>query len=292
MNLLKTINEVIRKETHDIETRKEQKKCAEINKRANINACGQLQIRTISASGNVGTQVNEPMTQQRPKNLIADLGVKYLPELASNFVYPILNGNESQWVGENEDGTENDVTFNSISLQPKRLVSYVEYSKDVILNPSTSVADAIQEDLINSIYDKVQYTMFNDIVDSAATISISGADDVIEFEYSASTKDINNGVYLVSPLAAKRLKKIKNGDTPIYQNGTLNGYKVIETSSLEDNIIIFGDFNKLLLAQWGTLDVTIDDVTKANKGIIRLIINSFWNWGKIDNNAFAFGSVE
>lgn len=292
MNLLKTINEVIKKESHDIETRNEIKKCETINRKANINALGQIQFRTISASGNVGTSVNVPMTQQRPKNLIEELNIKYLKELGSNFVYPLINGNISQWVNELEDATINDVEFESLSLQPNRLVSYVEYSKDVVLNPSTDIANAIQEDLINSVFDKVQETMFNDIIDSANTISISGTDDIIDFEYSGSSNNISNGVYLISPLAAKKLKKMLNGNSPIYQNGMINGYKVIETPSLKDSNVIFGDFSKLLLAQWGSFDITIDDVTKANKGIIKLIINTYWNWGMIDNKAFIFGSVE
>ena len=69
------------------------------------------EVRTISASGNVGTSVNVPMTQQRPKNLIEELNIKYLKELGSNFVYPLINGNISQWVNELEDATINDVEF-------------------------------------------------------------------------------------------------------------------------------------------------------------------------------------
>lgn len=292
MNILQSINQIIKKEPFNYETKNELKQCAQANKRAQINSIGQLQIRAISASGNAQTSVNKPMTQQRPKNLIEDLGIKYMGELSSNFVYPIIDGNASQWATEFEEASVNTTEFKSIALQPKRNVTYVEYSKDVILNPSTDVANAIQEDLLNAVFEKVQGTMFNDIVDTANTISISGCDDIIDFEYSASTQNISNSVYLVSPNAARALKKMKNGDTPIYLNGMINGCKVYETPSLTGNTIILGDFTKLLLAQWGSFDIVVDDVTMANKGIVRLIINSYWNWDKIDNNAFIFGKTE
>lgn len=290
MNLIKTINQVIKKE--NISTNKEIKEAQELNKRANIVSIGQIQMRTIKASGNTETSVNRPEAAQRPKNLIKDLGIKYIDGLSANFVYPIINNNNSEWVGETEEISANDTEFDSISLQPKRLASYVEYSKDVILNPSVEVGESIQEDLINSVYDKVQTTMFNDIYDSASTITVSGYSDIVNLEYIAATKNISNGVYLVSPLAAKSLKLMKNGDSPIISNGMINGYRVIESPSLSGESIIFGDFTKLLLGQWGALDITLDSVTKAPKGIVRLTINSYWNWGIIDDNAFVFGTTD
>lgn len=290
MNLLKTINEVVRKEDHDTATKREMQKAQDLNKRANIVNIGQIQFRAITSSGNVGTQVAQPLGQQRAANLIEELGVKYLDGLSANFVYPIMDGNTSYWVDETEQVTESNTSFNAISLQPKRLSTYVEYSRDIILNPSTNVAEAIQNDVINSIYEKVQDTLLNDVYDSANTTSISAYSDVVDFEYAA--KNINNPIYVVSPLAAKKLKTMKNGDTPIFQNGMIDGISVYITPSLSGERIILGDFSRLLLAQWGSLDVTIDDVTKAKNGIIRLIVNSYWNYGKIDDNAFVYGTTE
>lgn len=291
MNILKTINAIINNEQLSTEAKQEIAKSNEINKRANIVSIGQIQTRMISAEGNAEKQVNQPMTKQRPKNLIEELGIKYLTELSANFTYPILDGTESKWVTENENIEESDTELKSISLIPKRLGTYIDYSNDLVLNPNTNVCDAIQEDLINSIFEKVQNTMLNDIYDADNAQDITSYNDIVDLEYNASTKNINNGVYIVSPNAARALKKMKNGDTPIYNNGMINGYRVIETASLQDYAIIFGDFTKLLLAQWGTLDITLDNVTKANKGIIRLIANSYWNWGVIDANAFVFAKT-
>lgn len=291
MNILKTINAIINNEQLSKEAKQEIAKSNEINKRANIVSIGQIQTRMISAEGNAEKQVNQPMTKQRPKNLIEELGIKYLTELSANFTYPILDGTESKWVAENENIEESDTELKSISLKPKRLGTYIDYSNDLVLNPNTNVSEAIQEDLISSIFEKVQNTMLNDIYDADNAQDITSYNDIVDLEYNASTKNINNGVYIVSPNAARVLKKMKNGDTPIYNNGMINGYRVIETASLQGHAIIFGDFTKLLLAQWGTLDITTDNVTKANKGIIRLIANSYWNWGVIDTNAFLYAKT-
>ena len=292
MNLINTINTLINKREFDTKTKQEIKQANEINKRANIVSIGQIQMRAISANGNAPTKVMQPMAQQRAKNLIEELGIKYLTELSANFSYPILDGTQSKWVEEMEEITESEATFNCLNLTPKRLGTYVEYSRDLVLNPSTNVAESIQEDLINSIYDKVQNTMFNDIFNSyTQPLQINTYNDIVDFEFNASQNKISNGVYIVSPNAAKALKLMKNGDTPIYTNGMINGNRVIETPSLEGNAVIFGDFSKMLLAQWGTIDITYDDVTKASKGIIRLIANSYWNWGAIDSNAFVVAEM-
>ena len=262
--------------------------------RAQIVPTGQIQIRsTITAnSHNVGTEIARPMPQQRPANLIEELGVKFIDGLSSNFNYPKINGTQSQWVSQNEEGSVSNTTFDSVKLSPRRLLTYVEYSNEVVLNPNADVAGAIEEDLINSIWEKVQGTMFNDVFDVTNATTIADFDDIVAFELAASQQKINNAIYLVSPTAASKLKKMKNGDTPIYQNGMINGYMVKETPSLEGEKIIFGDFSKLLLGQFGAMDVLCDDVTAQNRGVIRLIANNYFDWGLIDDNAFAFASTE
>ena len=260
--------------------------------RAQITPIGQIQTRaTITASGNVGTQAARPAGQQRAANLIDELGVKYIGGLSSNFTYPRIDNNTSEWVNENEQGTLTGATFEGLSLTPRRLLSYVEYSNEVVLNPNTDVAGAIEEDLVNSIWETVQTTMFNDIYTDATPTTLANYNDIVAFELAASQKKINGGVYVVSPIAASKLKKMMNGNTPVMVNGYMNGFRVIETPSLSGEKIIFADFTKLLLGQWGALDITVDNVTKSPQGIVKLIINSYWDWGLIDPNGFAFATT-
>ena len=294
MNLLEKIQEVVSK-TQSREFQKENQLAKQAFTRAQITPIGQIQTRGIITAVNhlVGKQVARPQTEQRPQNLVEDLGVKYLNGLTANFSYPCINGNTSEWVQENEQGNASNGTFSSLHLTPRRLLSYVEYSNEVVLNPNTDIAGAIEEDLINSIWEKVQTTMFNDIFDDSNATTIADVDDIIAFELAASEQKINNGIYIVSPVAASKLKKILNGTMPVYFNGMINGYKVIETPSLTDEKIIFADWSKLLLGQYGEgLDITVDNVTKQHLATIKLIINSYWDWGMIDTNAFTFATTE
>lgn len=271
---------------------REQEKVKELFTRGGVVPMGQIYHRsTITANNYAGTQVARPEGQQRAKNLIEELGVKYLQELTANFEYPRIDNNTSEWVNENEEGNVNNTTFESVSLRPRRLFTYLEYSNELVLNPNTDISGAIEEDVINSIMDKVQTTMFNEIYDATNAETITSVNDIVSFELSASNKKINNGIYLISPIAASRLKTMLNGTMPIYNNGMINGYKAIETPSLEGDKIIFGDFTKLLLGQWGAMDVLCDNITAQNRGVIKLICNNYFNWGIIDPNAFVFAKT-
>ena len=294
MNLLEKIQAVANKK-ESREFQKENEKAREAFKRAQITPIGQIQTRGIITATNdiVGKQVGRPQTEQRPQNLIEELGIKFLSGLTSNFSYPCINGNTSEWVDETEEGNASNATFSSLQLRPKRLLSFVEYSNEVVLNPNTDVAGAIEEDLINSIWEKVQDTMFNDIFNDDSAMTLSNYNDIVSFELAASQQKISNGVYIVSPIAASKLKTMLNGSMPVYFNGMINGHRVIETPSLEGEKVIFGDWSKLMLGQWGEgLDITVDNVTKQHLAIIKLIINSWWNWGMIDANGFVFATTE
>ena len=260
-----------------------------------INAVGQIQTRSITqsisaaADAVTGWKRYGVQHEQRAWPLIEELGIKLISDCQVRVVYPLINGNNSQWVEEGES-IECTTTFDGARLSPKRLVSVVDYSNEVVLSTNAGFEEEIESDLIESIFDVVQGTMFNDIYEAESATTLSNFDDIVAFELAASQQKISNGVYLVSPTAASKLKKMKNGQMPVMINGMINGYRVIETPSLEGEKIIFGDFTKLLLCQFGVgLDITYDNITKIP--IIELVINSYWDWDKMDENAFVYGTT-
>ena len=273
----------------------------EIFHRANIVPVGQVQVEgrsIIKASDRgVGKDVYRPLTEQRPLNLVQLLGIKYIDGLSANFQYPLIDGNNGAWVGECEAPENLDnVTFSSVTLSPRRLLHYVELGKEVILNPYTDLQSAVEQDIIESVWAKVQGTLFKELWDSnnesesGTVYNLEDFEDIIAFELAG--KDINFPVYLVSPAAAAKLKGMNSTVFPVMYNRQINGFPVIETPYLDGEKIIFGDFSRLLLGQFGGFDITVDNVTKANVGVIRLICNTYWDWGMLDKNSFLFASTE
>lgn len=267
-------------------------------KRANIVPTGQIQYRsTIVAADKVGTQVHRPENEQRAKNLISELGIKYLENLSANLDYPVVGGNTSQWVAETEIGNVENTAYESITLSPRRMLSYVELGKEIILNPYTDVQGSVEDDILESVYSLVQETMFNEIYDNFAegednTIySLSDYDDIISLELQGSLNKINNPVYLVSPTAASKLKAMNTTIFPVVVDGKINGFPMIETPFLEDEKVIFGDFSKLILGNFGGLDITVNNFTKIHQGIISLVLNSYWDFKVLDPAGFLFATT-
>lgn len=96
-------------------------------------------------------------------------------------------------------------------------------------------------------------------------------------EYQATTKDMANLTYLVSPKAAKALKMLSNGSVPVYQNGMINGIKVLESNNVQEGYMCLLDATKLVVGDWGMCDITFDKVTHISEGYIVLTINTFKN---------------
>lgn len=289
-SIIKSVRQFINQKTFNTE-----KDVTEAYKRAKVTPLGQFQLRSSILTGDYpGKSVERPLPEQRPGFLVNELGIKFLTKLNANLGYPIIDGNITQWADEVEDpGDFNNTVYGSVLLRPKRAITQVQYANQLILNPNTDIEGSVEEDLVNSVWELVQRSMFNDIytTDTEEITSIEDYSDIVDLELKASRQNIQTPVYLVSPAAAAKLKVMLNSVFPVWVNGQINGHKVIETNLLDGERIIFGDFTRLLLGQFGGWDITVDNITQSHNGITKIIINSFWSWGLIDPKSLVFGST-
>ena len=102
-------------------------------------------------------------------------------------------------------------------------------------------------------------------------------------------------VYVMSNKAKAALRgmiKGTNGTGMVYENGTVDGTKALSTSHMgSDKTYIYGDFSNLAICSWGNVDVTVDTVTQAIGGKVRIVVNAFFDAKKLRNNAFAVGTI-
>ena len=257
-----------------------------------------LNMRTYSPTGvhtgsyGVDNKVPRPEQEARPDTLTAKLGIRLLPDLSADITYPLIDGNASQWLEECEAGSIENTTFTSIKLSPRRLFSYCELANDIVLNPDTDLQAAVTDDMVAGIWAKVEKTMLNEIYsDESNTINyIADYSDLIDLEQTASEANIKNPIYLVSPKSAAKLKGMTTTVFPVYYNGLINNIPVVETPYFSEDEIILADWSKLVLGCWG-IDITADKYTKANVGLIKLVINSHWDWDRLDTTQFIYAST-
>ena len=71
----------------------------------------------------------------------------------------------------------------------------------------------------------------------------------------------------------------------------MDGIPTSVTTNVGDNLFIYGDFSDVVFAVWNDLDLTIDTVTQATKGCVRIVINAYVDFKVARGVTLAFGQA-
>lgn len=293
-----------------------------LNASAGLATSGDIQIATESrAAFTVGTDHNDVVATDiqnildplRAKNVLVQAGAKFLTGLRGDIQYPILSGANVGWLAETASASDGAGTISAVSIQPKRLSAYVDISKQFLAQDSADCEAAILRDIVNAVNDKLEATVLGNESDDPAHFSlfynqtptaISTYAGLCDLEATVEDANIFGKMsYLVSPKAKAGLRKmtqkatklvLEGGDidgTPVYSSTNVGKGVGSGTPFVQSGNLIYGDFTNLVIGQWGGLDLTIDTVTQAVAGKVRVIINAFFGVGVLRPQAFAFGLV-
>jgi hypothetical protein len=291
-NLFNGVRLVSEKKALNNELKSIQSRATELNRKANINAVGQIQIPLYELRGVISdsgaTKINGYEITPSA-NIITR--ARMMEGLTANAKYPIFRTNCSRW--ENEQGQ--DQTTDSVTLSPHRLFSEISYSVSLIKSTDETLQNALTQDLLNDIFNKVESTLLSDksatdcnplglfailspTETTALTINVFASAEK-EFYKSGAKQPI----FIFSPSAfAKTKETLKE----LFSNGRFNDVEYVVTNNMEDNYILLADLSYLLVGSFGSLDVQIDDVTEKISGKTRLLLNSFWDWNVTNQGAF------
>lgn len=218
-------------------------------------------------------------------NIFESLGATTISGLVTNINYPYITQDSVQFKNVGYDNKE--MKFGSIELTPKRIVAQCKYTVDLINSTNADVQNAFVCDLLGSIEQAFEKALLSDaketidlpkgLFNGVTPTNVTSYKDLVEMEYQATTKDMANLTYIVSPKAAKVLKTMANGSVPVMCNGMINGIKVLESNNVQEGYMCLIDASKLVIGDWGMTDIVIDKVTHIAEGYIELTINTFKN---------------
>lgn len=291
-NLFNGIRLICEKKALNNELKSIQSRATELNRKANINAVGQIQIPLYELRGVISdsgaTKINGYEITPTA-NVISR--ARYLEGLSANAKYPIFRSNCSRW--ENEQGQ--DQTTDSVTLSPHRLYSEISYSDTLIRSTDETLQNALSDDLLTNIYNKVESTMLSDknatdgnplglfaILSPTETTALT-INVFAEIEKNFYSSGAKAPLYIFSPSAFAQTKETFK---ELFQNGRFNDIEYVVTANMQDDYILLADLNYLLVGSFGSLDVNVDDVTEKISGKTRLLLNSFWDWNVTNTNAF------
>lgn len=282
---------------------------------AGLNTVGQIYIPTMETRAAVSvasegvdvvaTDLYDIIEPLRAKNVLVQAGAKFYTGLTNNAQIPVMTGSNVNWAGETAAATDGNVLFNNVTLTPKRLTAYVDISKMLLAQDSVGVENAIRQDLINAINSKLESTILGKGAKSATTpagifngktpTKVTDFEGLVGLEAKVEEANVLGGIsYIASPSARASFRNMMKGSRGTaqlaYTDGTLDGTPVYSTSNVEAKTFVVGDFSNLAIGSWGGLDIVVDNYTQAVNGMIRLVVNAYFDAALIRPEAFQFGT--
>ena len=300
--LLKAINDIANNKQVDSVANAVFANGTEEMRKSGLSYGGQIQLPTselrtaitVTTEGEdvVPTDLYDILEPLRAKNVLVQAGAKFLTGLVGDVQVPIMSAGNVTWEGETAPAKDGAQTFTSVKLSPKRLTAFVDVSKQFLVQDSKSAEALIRQDIINAINNKLEETVLGaeegtltrpagifylksgvlDVVDSYA--------DIADFESGIEDANVTGEcVYIMSnkAKAAYRTMQKANGTGFVYENGTIDGTRVLNTSNVAGKNVAYGDFSNLAIGQWGAIDLTVDPFTKAGDGQVRLVVNAYFD---------------
>lgn len=253
---------------------------------------------TVATQGKeaVPTDKLDILEPLRARLVFAQAGATLLTGLQGNISLPTYSGSTAYWKGEVAKAENGEGSFGEITLAPKRLTAIIEVSKQFLVQSSDSADAMLQRDIVNAIADKLESTILGSAAATAtqpaglfagvtADTAVVKHSDILEMEQALEEANVYGEFkYIASPAAKMNLRGTVKGGAGsgrfLMEANEIEGIGVLSTSNVVKGGLLLGQWSELIVGQWGALDLTVDAITKADEGKVRIIVNSFYDCQK------------
>jgi HK97 family phage major capsid protein/HK97 family phage prohead protease len=254
-----------------------------------------LNVGTASAGGNlVATELDAGSFIDLLRNASAldQAGATVLTGLTGNVAIPRQSGaGTAYWVSESGSPTESQQTVDQVSLVPRTVAAFTDYSRRLMLQSSIDVENMVRSDLASVIALKIDYAGLygtgasNEPLGLKNTTGIGTEDfaadaptfaEVVALESDVATANalLGTPVYLMNAAMRGNLKTTKKDAGSgifIMENGEVNGYRGVLSNQVASNDLWFGNFADLIIGYFSGLDLMVDPYTHSTSGTVRVV---------------------
>jgi HK97 family phage major capsid protein len=272
----------------------------------------------------VAQEVGDFVEYLRQAIVLPGLGARFLTGLSGNIGFPVGNADAAAvWETETSELDESNPTMSQIILKPNRLGTFVDVSQQLLLQSSEDVQNMVVRMLLSAVARQWQIAAINGdgtgkplgILQTVGIGSVVGGTNgaapnwarTVELETKVAVENADFGTlaYLTNTKvrgywktaaieagSAERIWDRQSPATPV------NNYNVGITNAVPGNLtkgsasaicsaIIFGNFDHLVMGQWGGMQVLPNPYTKAKNGLVEMIINSYVDARVLQPKSFA-----
>jgi HK97 family phage major capsid protein len=242
----------------------------------------------------------------RNRSVLIQAGAQYLTGLKGDISIPIYSGSNVGWAAETAAAAAGDGLFSEVILKPLRLTAFIDISKQFLIQDTNSAEAMLMGDLVKAINEKLESTLLGAAAGSATTPAgianliapVTLTPDwaeIVALEAKLETNKVTNNIkYLVNP-ALKAILKTTSKDTGsglfIWDKEGIDGNVALSSGNVFASGLVVGDWEDYIVAQWGGIDITVDNVSQAINGNVRLVVSSFWNGAPRRKTSFVTADV-
>ena len=248
----------------------------------------------------------------REASVFDKVGANILTGLSANTTIPVAGASTVEWEGEVDLAANGGAEFGKVELTPTRLASYVNISKQLLLQNGAAAEQAIIRDLGRATAQKMDAAIFStaSVTGAPASLGALATSGITESAFSnlasimldfvtaeAKLAEVGglegNLAYVASPALMAQLKQSAQvaAVNAGMQGSLINGYPTFFTNGCTKDPgvsgdFFFGDFSKLYMGMFGGLDIMVDPYSVAVNGQTRLVLNQYMDWGVSDGAGF------
>jgi HK97 family phage major capsid protein len=242
----------------------------------------------------------------RNRSFVTAAGATVLSGLQGAIAIPTkTSGATAYWVAEGTAPTEGAIVFGQVTMSPKTVGAWVDFSRKLMLQSSIDVESMVRNDLYGQVATEIDRAALNGagtgsepsgILASTSvgtsTIGAQGGDptwaSIVELESLVAAGNADQGAlgYFFNSKTRGKLKTIVKSTSAVAgfiweADNTVNGYRTFVTNQLPSNLTkgtttgrsaaIFGNWQDVMIGQWGGLDLLVDPYTASNTGTVRVV---------------------
>lgn len=240
-------------------------------------------------------------------------GATVLDGLRGNVAIPRkTSGAAVAWIAtEGGAASESDPQFDQVTLTPRTLGVFTDYTRQLFLQSSIAVEGLVRTDQTDGMALGVDLAAFHGsgaagqptgIENQTGINTVSHAAlgaptfaEAVQYETEVATDNALLGrLSYISGAAVQGNMKVETKDAGsgqfLLQGGEVNGYPFMFTNQITVNTMFFGNFADLLMGMWGGLDILVDPFTASTTGTVRIVSLQSMDIAVRHPESFAFGS--
>lgn len=228
----------------------------------------------------------------RNRSVAFRMGARRLSGLTANITIPRQSAAATAyWLSsESTQVTESQQTFVQVALTPKTVGAYTEISRLLLLQSNPGAEGIVTDDLAQVVAIAADLAVLNGsgasgqptgIIGTSGIGSVTGTSlayaGILEFQTDVAASNVMPaaGGYVTTPAVAALLmarQRFSSTDTPLWSgnvwDGQVSGFPAMSSNQMPSANMLFGDWNEVVVGEWGVLEVEVNPYANFQAGII------------------------